>query len=331
MDVKPRRPSAESIAGISCFGVVLLWLLVVVLGYTALVYDDRPGAPPIPHAEGTLPSTAPAAPERPWYGIIAQSELDDRGKFGDMFGVVGSLLAGLSLVGVGYTIHLQRKQLAKQQQEFHLHRFEAEDDKLAAIADTYLSTENDETLYYTEVMFEIVMPHLGFATWWSEKPYYLKEVTKQILREVVWLLHRVGQRPSAIYLEAMTRHVRNVRDNKSTEDGATLGDAYWHGGGTSEDRAQKCLLCFRQTLQVYLNYSRVWLAREHERKEAGIAIAPDYLEVMGQERGQVLAQFVEKMKAHFHPGQGRVHPYHVILEYLRAAGHAVPEGQPLPS
>ena len=50
------------------------------------------------------------------------SDWSHRGQFGDMFGTVNSLFAGLAFAGVLYTIFLQRNELALQRKELVLTR-----------------------------------------------------------------------------------------------------------------------------------------------------------------------------------------------------------------
>ncbi len=51
-------------------------------------------------------------------------DMQSRGSFGDMFGSINSLFAGLAFAGVIYTIFLQRQELALQRKELELTRKE---------------------------------------------------------------------------------------------------------------------------------------------------------------------------------------------------------------
>lgn len=49
--------------------------------------------------------------------ILGQYSSEERGTYGDMFGVVNSLFTGLSFAGIIYTMYLQNKELSLQRQE----------------------------------------------------------------------------------------------------------------------------------------------------------------------------------------------------------------------
>ncbi|KFE97073.1 putative phage abortive infection protein [Chryseobacterium luteum] len=54
------------------------------------------------------------------YILQGSSSYDDRGTFGDMFGGANALFTGLSVIGLLYTILLQRKDLKHQQEQLEL-------------------------------------------------------------------------------------------------------------------------------------------------------------------------------------------------------------------
>ncbi|NLD55927.1 MAG: hypothetical protein GX652_14850 [Burkholderiaceae bacterium] len=59
-----------------------------------------------------------------WFIYSGLPKWDERGQFGDMFGVVNSFFSGLAFVGIIYTIYLQQQELALQRQELALTRQE---------------------------------------------------------------------------------------------------------------------------------------------------------------------------------------------------------------
>lgn len=66
-----------------------------------------------------------------WYLITNQIiDNNERGTFGDMFGVVNSLFSGLAFAGLIYTIYLQSKELSLQREELEQTREELKGQKL---------------------------------------------------------------------------------------------------------------------------------------------------------------------------------------------------------
>ena len=66
-----------------------------------------------------------------WVGLggiawLLFPDMTGRGTFGDMFGVVNSLFAGLAFAGIIYTIFLQKEELRLQRKELELTRKELE-------------------------------------------------------------------------------------------------------------------------------------------------------------------------------------------------------------
>ncbi len=55
--------------------------------------------------------------------------VSDRGTFGDMFGTINALFAGLAFAGIIYAIFLQRKDLELQRRELQLTREELDGQK----------------------------------------------------------------------------------------------------------------------------------------------------------------------------------------------------------
>jgi hypothetical protein len=57
-------------------------------------------------------------------GLVAFTEWEQRGQFGDLFGSVNALFSGLAFAGLIYAILLQRQELGLQRRELQLQREE---------------------------------------------------------------------------------------------------------------------------------------------------------------------------------------------------------------
>lgn len=84
---------------------------------------------------------------------FAIEDWERRGQFGDMFGVVNALFAGLAFAGVIYTILLQRKELELQREELRLTR-----DELRRSAE---AQENSEKALAAQVRASVLAARLA--------------------------------------------------------------------------------------------------------------------------------------------------------------------------
>ncbi len=96
-------------------------------------------------------------------GLLVCSQLDswtDRGTFGDMFGAINSLFAGLAFAGVVYAILLQRRELALQREELRLTRDELQGQKEALEAQsTILDRQTFENTFFQFISLHHQMVH----------------------------------------------------------------------------------------------------------------------------------------------------------------------------
>lgn len=82
--------------------------------FVTRVIAPDPAPKPAAETAGTVPPTAAEGPKEP------SSPWEVRGQFGDLFGGLNALFTGVTLAGLIYTLHLQRKSMAQQEHSLHL-------------------------------------------------------------------------------------------------------------------------------------------------------------------------------------------------------------------
>lgn len=143
--------------GVAALAVVLTgWFFVGTQLFHYVVVPvpaDRPG--------GFAADRASAPPEPPVHAFQLRSdELEQRGQLGDMFGVVGSLISAVALVGVAIGLYYQQSQLRQHDDTERKRDRESKERLLLEIMQRYWSPEFYALRHEAWEMANLVLPIL---------------------------------------------------------------------------------------------------------------------------------------------------------------------------